>query len=346
MRIMSVGSSSSSSIPPLSTASQSALQPPSQPHSQHSQSTGTNPVWITFCCRTTLILVILAALTIIVILVVVPHPWHDALQAQFQAFLEWVAHHPAQGVGAVTCVIALSTVLFLPAHALWTVGAGFAFAHATNNMVEGVVLGSLAVFCGAVLGSVSSFLLGRYLFREYVLNLAARYPTFRAVDQALQGHAGLKIMLLLRLSPLIPYNALDYISGVTSIPLWSYTVALIGMLPGTILFVALGATASTLTKDDDTNPLNPPANPQPTNNNNNAATQRLVDISALVGGLTFAISGVALASYYSKLELEKILEQERQERREAQRLPAFNRHSLHQQYNLHDFAHEETSSLT
>lgn len=95
-------------------------------------------------------------------------------------------------------------------------------------------------------------------------------------------------MILLRLSPLIPYNALDYISGVTSIPLKDYMLALLGMLPGTILFCFVGATASSLTDSTETE------------------GNKGLRLFALLFGLFFAIVGVIVASYYSKMELEKV----------------------------------------
>ena len=94
-------------------------------------------------------------------------------------------------------------------------------------------------------------------------------------------------MILLRLSPLIPYNALDYMSGVTAIPLWAYALALVGILPGTIMFCFVGASASSLADS--------------THHGNN--TVRIVSI---VLGTVFAALGVYVASYYSKLELDKV----------------------------------------
>lgn len=118
--------------------------------------------------------------------------------------------------------------------------------------------------------------------------MAARYPMFQAIDRALQGN-GLKIMILLRLSPLIPYNALDYISGITSIQLWAYSAALLALLPGVIMFTFIGATASSLTAGA-----------------RDASEGKAVRIFSVVFGTTFAILGVSVASYYSKIELDKV----------------------------------------
>lgn len=101
-------------------------------------------------------------------------------------------------------------------------------------------------------------------------------------------HNGLRIMLLLRLSPLIPFNALDYISGVTSISFRDYALALFAILPGTIMFCMVGATASSLT-DTDT-----------------SSESQIARRVSLVGGLLFAVVGVSVASYYSKQELDKV----------------------------------------
>ena len=88
---------------------------------------------------------------------------------------------------------------------------------------------------------------------------------------------GLKIMILLRLSPLIPYNALDYMSGITAIPLWAYSLALIGLLPGTISLCIIGASASSIT-------------------DGSASENKVLQIVTVVAGVFFAASGVFLGN--------------------------------------------------
>jgi uncharacterized membrane protein YdjX (TVP38/TMEM64 family) len=105
----------------------------------------------------------------------------------------------------------------------------------------------------------------------------------------LEGN-GFKIMILLRLSPLIPYNALDYISGITSISIAQYSLALIGIIPGTITFCYIGATASTFSDGAAS-----------------ASSNGTLHTTILILGVLFALAGAAVASYYSKLELDKIM---------------------------------------
>ena len=110
---------------------------------------------------------------------------------------------------------------------------------------------------------------------------------------ALQGN-GLKIMVLLRLSPLIPYNALDYLSGVTAIPLWAYSVALLGLLPGVVVFCFVGATASQLAEDDEDS------------DDITAAENSSARFWSIVFGVVFAVAGVGVASYHANEELKKV----------------------------------------
>ena len=220
------------------------------------------------------------------------------LEAAVTHFVAWLTLHPYAGVLAVIVVYIVATVCFVPGSVL-TIGVGFAFGRAfADHLGIGVALASLSVFCGASAGSISCFLLGRYLFRRPVLRMAAQYSSFRAIDRALGGN-GFQIMLLLRLSPLIPYNALDYISGLTSISLGQYSLALLGLLPGTIAFCYIGATASSLAAGTETA-------------SDNKAFRRVV----LFLGLVFALTGAGLASYYSKKELDKILLEEQQQEQE------------------------------
>jgi len=97
-------------------------------------------------------------------------------------FIHWVEVHPLWGVLAVICVYIVATILFIPG-AILTIGCGFAFRSAFDSTTKGVIFATVAVFFGAFLGSLCSFLLGRYLFRDWVLSLAAHYPVLRAIDR-------------------------------------------------------------------------------------------------------------------------------------------------------------------
>jgi len=134
------------------------------------------------------------------------------------------------GIGLFAIVYALAAVLFVPGSAL-TIGAG---------VLYGLGWGFVAVSAGSTLGATAAFLVARYLARERVERWAARDPRFTAIDEAV-GREGWKIVLLTRLSPVFPFNLLNYLYGLTRVRLGPYVLASwIGMMPGTVLYVYLG----------------------------------------------------------------------------------------------------------
>lgn len=186
----------------------------------------------------------------------------------------------------------LATILFLPGSIL-TLGAGFTFA-ASFGMGLGVLVGTLVVFIGAALGSIVAFLIARYLLRDQVRRLTKRYAIFEAIDSALEGN-GLKIFILLRLSPVIPFNVFNYIGGVTSVTFRDYTLALFAMIPGTVLFVFLGASAGGLAESA------------------NSGSDPTVTIIVVVVGTVLGITTIWLTTRYARKELNRILEDRRRE---------------------------------
>ena len=143
----------------------------------------------------------------------------------------------------------------------------------TAPQVFGLPLGLLAVWMGATIGETLAFLLGRcsqlrcisyigpwarptrlselpharpshsndskaavrrFLFREFVAEQTARHEWWQAVEHAIE-HEGWKIVLLLRLTPLVPFNLLNYALACTAVRFWDYTWASsVGVLPGMV----------------------------------------------------------------------------------------------------------------
>jgi uncharacterized membrane protein YdjX (TVP38/TMEM64 family) len=128
----------------------------------------------------------------------------------------------------------------LPA-SLLTAGAGFAY---------GPVLGTLLVSPVSIVAATVSFLLGRTVARGWISRRTEADLRFRAVDAAVGEH-GFRIVLLLRLSPLFPFNVLNYALGLTRVRLRDYVLgSAIGMFPGTALYVYLGSLVRDLALTD------------------------------------------------------------------------------------------------
>ena len=126
---------------------------------------------------------------------------------------------------AFILIYAAAVAALIPA-SLLTIAAGAVF---------GLVRGVLYAFAGAVVGSTAAFLLGRHVFRRIVARRLASTPRFAAVERAVSAE-GRRIVFFLRLSPLVPFNFLNYALGLTTISLTDFVVASAGMIPGTIVY--------------------------------------------------------------------------------------------------------------
>jgi uncharacterized membrane protein YdjX (TVP38/TMEM64 family) len=133
-------------------------------------------------------------------------------------------------------VYVAAAVLFLPGSIL-TLGAGAAF---------GLGRGAVIVSISATLAATAAFLAGRYLARDWVARRIEGNQTFMAIDEAV-AREGWKIVGLTRLSPVFPFNLLNYAFGLTRVSLRDYVLASwIGMMPGTVMYVYLGSLAGDL----------------------------------------------------------------------------------------------------
>ncbi len=145
--------------------------------------------------------------------------------------VEWVREAGAVGGLTFGGVYVASAVLLLPASVL-TLGAGF---------VWGPVLGLAIVLPAALAAATVAFLLGRTVARGWVQRRVAAHPRFRAIDEAV-GTGGFKLVLLLRLSPLLPFTLLNYALGLTRVSLGDYVLgSALGMIPGAFLYLYLGS---------------------------------------------------------------------------------------------------------
>jgi uncharacterized membrane protein YdjX (TVP38/TMEM64 family) len=166
--------------------------------------------------------VIIAAL-IVAVRVLPVRQWLNAV-------LRWTEELGVWGPVFVVGVYLVSCVLFLPGSVI-TMGTGFLF---------GVVKGTITVSIGSTLGACLAFLLGRFVARKAVERKVADSPKFGAIDHAV-GEQGFKIVLLTRLSPIFPFNLLNYAYGLTRVRFGHYALgSWIGMLPGTVMYVYLG----------------------------------------------------------------------------------------------------------
>ena len=179
--------------------------------------------------RVRLILLVTAATAVVAAIALLP------VGEWIQRLVEWIEGAGLVGALAYAAAYILATVLLLPA-SLLTLGAGFAY---------GPLAGTLLVSPVSVTAATIAFLLGRTVARGWIAARVMRDARFAAVDAAIERE-GLKIVILLRLSPVIPFGLLNYALGLTRVRLRDYVLgSFVGMLPATFLYVYLGSLVTT-----------------------------------------------------------------------------------------------------
>ena len=137
----------------------------------------------------------------------------------------------------------LGIAAFVPLYALWvTLLLPGVWASMVAGALYGTWGGSFLVFLGACLGAEAAFLLGRTWLRDWARRRLLTFPKLLAIEKGV-SREGLKLVLLTRLSPAFPFSLLNFAYGLSEVSLRDYTLGLIGIIPGTILFCGLGALA-------------------------------------------------------------------------------------------------------
>lgn len=145
--------------------------------------------------------------------------------------------HALGGWGIVLAVagFAVASVAFVPA-GLLTMLAGALF---------GIPAGIIVAFLGASVGACIAFLLARYAARDMVERWLEAYPRAARLRAAV-GLRGRRIVTLLRLSPVIPFSAINLVMGLTPMRFADFVIANVAMLPVTALYAYYGAAAGAL----------------------------------------------------------------------------------------------------
>ena len=156
---------------------------------------------------------------------------------RLEAALAWMGAHPIRGAALFASAEAVAVIALAPA-SLFAMAAGALF---------GPVAGAAVSWAGLATGQTAAFAVGRTLFRDRVRAwLAAAPPRWAAIDAAV-GKGGWRLAALLRLSPAVPWNLLNYALSATSIRLGPYAAAsAAAVAPWCALFAYMGSVARSL----------------------------------------------------------------------------------------------------
>jgi pyruvate/2-oxoglutarate dehydrogenase complex dihydrolipoamide dehydrogenase (E3) component/uncharacterized membrane protein YdjX (TVP38/TMEM64 family) len=174
--------------------------------------------------------------TFAVVLAIVIAVWCLPTMRYVLVVLEHTANLGPWGPVVVVFCYVLAAVLALPGVVL-SLASGFMF---------GIPLGMITVWIGAGMGACAAFLVGRTFARDWIAGRIAGNPKLTALDKAI-GEEGFKVVFLLRLSPILPFNFLNYALGFTRVSFKDYALAsVMGMVPAEFLYVYIGSAARSL----------------------------------------------------------------------------------------------------
>jgi uncharacterized membrane protein YdjX (TVP38/TMEM64 family) len=139
------------------------------------------------------------------------------------------SHGPVTARLIYVAVYIAGTVAFLPGTVLSFAGA----------VLFGAYEGTLYTWIGATIGATLAYLMARLLGRDFVERLFG--GRFAAFDRRIRDH-GFAGLLIIRLLPIFPFNAVNFGCGLTGIKLRGYVLATaIGIVPGTFVYQFLFA---------------------------------------------------------------------------------------------------------
>ena len=117
-----------------------------------------------------------------------------------------------------------------------------------------------------------------------------------ALDKALESE-GLKLMLLMRLCPLIPFSPLNYIMGITSVSMRDFFIGLVSITPATCVYVFIGTTISSI------------AEAISGGHSSGSSETKTLALIFLILGSTLACAGIVWVSIVAKKHLKAQLNQ-------------------------------------
>jgi uncharacterized membrane protein YdjX (TVP38/TMEM64 family) len=143
-------------------------------------------------------------------------------------------------VAGFIALYVLVTSLSLPGAAVLTLAAGFLF---------GTLAGTVYVNVGATTGASAAFLSARYFLGK---GLQEKYQSqLRKFNTEIE-RSGTSYLLTLRLIPVFPFFLINFLSGLTTIPLRTFIwTTSLGIIPGTVVYAFAGRQIGSLNSLSD-----------------------------------------------------------------------------------------------
>ena len=176
------------------------------------------------------------AISILFVMLTVAWWWLTSPAIGLEGIQAWIITLRSRGLAMFFLFYVVAVVLLVPGSVLALI-AGLAYGAWGLPLALGA----------ATTGATISFFVARHLARRQVQFLATRHILWRVVEEEISA-GGWRIVGLLRLSPLIPFNLLNYLFGITRIRFRHYLPAtLLGIAPGTTVNISIAAAGQAIT---------------------------------------------------------------------------------------------------
>jgi len=184
-------------------------------------------------------------LAIIALLVIVFIPDSPVESVLFD-FLEWLDDVPVYYGSLLMLVVQTGAIILMLPGTPFNLACGFIFD---------LWIGALVSVGSADLAAIFSFLAVRFFARDWAARQIEKRPKFKAIDRAVEQH-GMWLIVLIRISPILPFGLCNYMLGLTNVPFWKYWLAsTVGLVPYTVAYTYLGSLlrglADVFTDDSD-----------------------------------------------------------------------------------------------
>jgi uncharacterized membrane protein YdjX (TVP38/TMEM64 family) len=141
---------------------------------------------------------------------------------------------------AVFIAAYMTTAFFVPGAIVLTLAGGFLF---------GVLPAALYINAGATLGSVLALLISRYVAGNWIQE--HYMEQLKPLNNALERH-GVSYLLALRIVPVLPFFAVNYLAGITRIPLKTFVwTTSLGMIPGSLIYAYTGLQLGSISRPEE-----------------------------------------------------------------------------------------------
>lgn len=115
------------------------------------------------------------------------------------------------------------------------------FLAIVGGLAYGGFLGGLLTIIGASLGASVSFIIGKYIVREYILKRFGNDPTFQKIEKGVREN-GISFLIFTRLVPVFPFAIQSYAYAMTPMSVKKFSlISFLTMMPASFIYAFMAS---------------------------------------------------------------------------------------------------------